>query len=190
MRIFLSASGSYGSVVNMTAYPTENPHPEQGSLWVQYDRCEEGVARHALMWGNTSLTWLTKEDADAMAAQLGQDLPEGFTLGVIAKGAAILALSDDKWDGWEWTEVGVEWTPDRSSLLPGDLVHVRRVAKPAKVRVKVGDAYGRTIDGKRIVDCGVNRFYPNGHYTLNGNVLARNGDADGMVEVDPLDGDR
>lgn len=171
----------------MTAHPTTNPHPERGPLWVRDDGVP-GLRRMMLMVDDRPFGQINALLVDEIAAQLGQDLPEGFTLAPVATGAAVIAADPD---GKEWereVEVGV-WRTNHSGSVKSWVYPVRRIAKPAKVRVKVGDAYRRTIDGKRITSCGTGDLCPTGWYRLD-RIGTNVADADGMVEVDALDGDR
>lgn len=174
----------------MTAHPTENPHPKRGPLWVQWDRYPGDEYPHAIVDDDEMIGTYKPEQVAIYAAQLGQDLPEGFTLGVIATGAALIA-ADPEGKEWERLEdedwLGQHADPDFGAYHP-NLYPVRRIAKPAKVRVKVGDAHGRTIDGKRITAIVIDDSDPNGVIHFHDSAIRS--DADGMVEVDPLDGDR
>lgn len=171
----------------MTAHPSQNPHPERGPLWVRDDGVPS-LRRMMLMVDDRPFGQINTLLVDDVAAQLGQDLPGGFTLAPVATGAALIAVDPH---GLEWQRfVDGEWCGrHHRDAAPTYLYPVRRIAKPAKVRVKVGDAHRRTIDGKRITDVGYNDSFPGGWFRQAG-ITVHVEDADGMVEVDALDGDR
>ena len=56
-------------------WPESNPHPERGPLWVQWDADTDDKPHRLRRNTHPGWFWLTREEAIAIARQLGQESP-------------------------------------------------------------------------------------------------------------------